>query len=117
MDSLIFALSLIAIVSMAYSFAMRKPLADRVFHFCGCIFLLLNCVCLAYLAPGRHITGAVFGVVCFIWIVICVATSYAFYEFRRQLWAAKNLPALIGALAVAVLGVIACACLLQWVLT
>ena len=116
MDSLIFTLSLIAIVSMAYSFALRKPLADRAFHFCGCIFLLLNCVCLAYLARGHRVTDAVFGVVCFIWIGVCVATSYAFYEFRRQLWAAKSLPALIGALAVTILGIVACVCLMQWIL-
>ena len=117
MDILIYAISLIAILSMVYSFAMRKPLADRVYHFCGCIFLLLSCVCLAYLAPRHHITGAVFGVVCFIWIAVCVASSYAFYQFMRQLCAAKNLLALIGTLVVAVLGVISWAGLLQWILT
>lgn len=117
MDSLIFVLSLIAIVSMAHSFALRKTLADRVYLSCGWIFTLLSCVCLAYPARGHRITGAVFGVVCFIWIVVCVATSYAFSQFMRQLYAAKNLPALIGALVVAVLGVISWAGLLQWILT
>ena len=117
MSSLIFVFSLIVIVTMAYSFALRKPLAERVYLFCGCIFLLLNCVCLAYLARGHRVTDAVFGVVCFIWIGVCVATSYAFCEFRRQLWAAKSLPALIGALAVTILGVVACVCLIEWIFT
>lgn len=125
MDLEIFIMSLIVIVVMGHSFALRKPLADRVFMVCGSICLLISFACLAYLvrlAHGHHIAYNVFGVVCFIWIVVCVATSYAFGELGRQLCAfscnenAKNLPALIGTGAVVILGIVACMRLLQWIL-
>lgn len=123
---LIFAFSLLIIVAMGHSFALRKPLADRVFMVCGSICLLISFACLAYLvrlAHGHRISYTVFGVVCFIWIAVCVATSYAFGEMGRQLCAfscnenAKNLPALIGTGTVVILGIVACMCLLQWILT
>ena len=123
MDMLISLISVITILAMAHSFASRKPLADRVYIICGSIFLLLGFVCMAYPFRGHRISHTVFGVVCFIWIAVCVATSYAFGELSRQLCAfscnenAKNLPALIGAGAVVILGIVACMCLLQWILT
>ena len=113
-------ISLFAILVMAHSFASRKPLADRVLLICASIFLLPSFVCVVYPAL-RHHTATVFAVACFIWIVVCVATSYAFYELRRQLCAlscnenAKNLPALMGAGAVVILGIVACVCLVEWI--
>jgi hypothetical protein len=120
-----FIISIIVIVVMAHSFALRKPLADRVFKVCGSICLLISFACLAYLvrlAHGHHIADNVFGVVCFIWIVVCVVTAYALCESWRRLCVycdnenAKNLLVLIGTLAVAVLGIVACMRLLQWIL-
>lgn len=119
---LFFLISFIAILAMAHSFASRKPLADRAYIICGCIFLLIGFACMVYPFRGHRISYTVFGVVCFIWIAVCVATSYAFGQLRRQLCAyscsesAKNLPALIGAGAVVILGIVACVCLLQWIL-
>ena len=119
MDALISLLSVIAILLMAHSFVSRKPLADRAFIICGSIFLLLGFACMAYPFRGHRISHTVFGVVCFIWIAVCVATSYAFGELRRQLFScnenAKSLPALMGAGAVVILGIVACMRLLQWI--
>ena len=121
-----FIISIIVIVVMVHSFALRKPLADRVFMVCGSICLLISLACLAYLvrlAHGHHIADNVFGVVCFIWIVVCVVTAYALCESWRRLCVycdnenAKNLLVLIGTLAVAVLGIVASMRLLQWILT
>lgn len=121
----VFIISIIVIVVMAHLFALRKPLADRVFIVCGSICLLISFACLAYLvrlAHGHYIAFNVFGVVCFIWIVVCVVTAYALCESWRRLCVycdnenAKNLLVLIGTLAVVVLGIIACMRLLQWIL-
>lgn len=120
-----FIISIIVIVVMAHLFALRKPLADRVFLICGSICLLISFTCLAYLvrlAHGHYIAYNVFGVVCFIWIVVCVVTAYALCESWRRLCVycdnenAKNLLVLIGTLAVVVLGIVACMRLLQWIL-
>lgn len=121
----VFIISIIVIVVMAHLFALRKPLADRVFIVCGSICLLISFACLAYLvrlAHGHYIAFNVFGVVCFIWIVVCVVTAYALCESWRRLCVycdnknAKNLLVLIGTLAVVVLGIVACMRLLQWIL-
>lgn len=121
----VFIISIIVIVVMAHLFALRKPLADRVFIVCGSICLLISFACLAYLvrlAHGHYIAYNVFGVVCFIWIVVCVVTAYALCESWRRLCVycdnenAKNLLVLIGTLAVVVLGIVACMRLLQWIL-
>lgn len=119
---LISLISVIAILMMGHSFASWKPLADRACIICGSIFLLIGFACMVYPFRGHRISHTVFGVVCFIWIAVCVATSYAFGQLGRQLCAyscnenAKNLPTLIGAGAVAILGIVACMCLLQWIL-
>lgn len=119
MDMLSFAYSLLIIVTMGYSFALRKTLADKMFMICGFIFLLFGIVSLAYPFRGHHIAYTVFNVVCFIWIAVCVATSYAFYEFGRRLFSCnentKSLPALMGTGTVVILGIIACTRLLQWI--
>lgn len=121
----VFIISIIVIVVIAHLFALRKPLADRVFVVCGSICLLISFACLAYLvrlAHGHYIAYNVFGVVCFIWIVVCVVTAYALCESWRRLCVycdnenAKNLLVLIGTLAVVVLGIVACMRLLQWIL-
>ena len=121
----VFIISIIVIVVMAHLFTLRKPLADRVFIVCGSICLLISFACLAYLvrlAHGHYIAYNVFGVVCFIWIVVCVVTAYALCESWRRLCVycdnenAKNLLVLIGTLAVVVLGIVACMRLLQWIL-
>ena len=118
MDALMFASSIFVILMMAYSFALRKSLAEKVSVICGSILLLLSLV--GMVSPLlRHRIDAVFGVVCFIWIAVCVATSYAFYELRRQLFScnenATSLPALMGASAVLILGIVACLCLVEWI--
>ena len=119
----IFAFSLLIIVTMAHAFTMRKPLADRMYVICGFICILLSIACLAYVFHGQRVAYTVFGVVTFIWIAVCIATSYAFSKVMRQLCTcscnenAKSLPALIGALAVTILGIVACVCLMQWIFT
>ena len=120
MDILMIAIALFVILVMAHSFTLRKPLAERVVRICCSIFLLPSFVCVV--SPAlRHHTATVFAVACFIWIAVCIATSYAFYELRRQLCAlscnenAKNLPALMGAGAVVILGIVACVCLVEWI--
>lgn len=115
--------ALIALLGMALAFTRWNYLENRVPVVVSFISLLLCCVGVAYLLRGHSITDAVFGVACFIWIAVCVATSYAFGEWWRQLYAfscnenTKNLPALIGAGVVVILGGVAWVCLLQWILT
>lgn len=115
--------ALIALLGMALAFTRWNYLENRVPVVVSSISLLLCCVGVAYLIRGHSITDAVFGVACFIWIAVCAATSYAFGEWWRQLYAfscnenTKNLPALIGAGVVVILGSVAWVCLLQWILT
>lgn len=115
--------ALIALLGMALAFTRWNYLENRVPVVVSFISLLLCCVGVAYLLRGHSITDAVFGVACFIWIAVCVATSYAFGEWWRQLYAfscnenTKNLPALIGAGVVVILGGVAWVRLLQWILT
>ena len=117
------AVALIALLVLAQAFTRWNYLKNRVPVVVSSISLLLCCVGVAYLIRGHSITDAVFGVACFIWIAVCVATSYAFGEWWRQLNAfscnenTKNLPALIGAGVVVILGSVAWVCLLRWILT
>lgn len=117
------AVALIALLVLAQAFTRWNYLKNRVPVVVSSISLLLCCVGVAYLIRGHSITDAVFGVACFIWIAVCVATSYAFGEWWRQLYAfscnenTKNLPALIGAGVVVILGSVAWVCLLRWILT
>ncbi len=115
--------ALIALLVLALAFARWNSLERRVFVVGSSISLLLYCVGEAYLLRGHSITDAVFGVACFIWIAVCVATAYALSELRRRLHAffrnkkAKNFLALMGTVAVAILGIVACMRLLLWILT
>ena len=115
--------ALIALLVLALAFARWDSLENRVPVVVSSIFLLLYCVGVAYLLRGHSITDAVFGVACFIWIAVCIATSYAFGEWWQRLRVyfrnknAKNFLALMGTVAVAILGIIACMRLLQWIVT
>lgn len=116
------AVALIALLVLAQAFARWNSLENRVPVVVSSISLLLYCVGVAYLLRGHSITDAVFGVACFIWIAVCVATAYAFGELRRRLHAffrnknAKNFLSLTGTGVVAILGIVACMRLLQWIL-
>lgn len=81
------AVALIALLVLAQAFTRWNYLKNRVPVVVSSISLLLCCVGVAYLIRGHSITDAVFGVACFIWIAVCIATSYAFGEFWRQLYA------------------------------
>lgn len=115
--------ALIALLALAWVFARWNSLEHRALGVGSSISLLLYCVGTAYLLRGHSITDAVFGVACFIWIAVCIATSYAFGEWWQRLRVyfrnknAKNFLALTGTGAVVILGSIACVCLLQWILT
>jgi hypothetical protein len=115
--------ALIALLVLALAFARWDFLEHRVPVVVSSISLLLCCVGVAYLLRGHSITDAVFGIACFIWIAVCIATSYAFGEWWQRLRVyfrnknVKNFLALTGTGAVVILGSIACVCLLQWILT
>ena len=115
--------ALIALLGMALAFTRWNYLENRVPVVVSSISLLLCCVGVAYLLRGHSITDAVFGVACFIWIAVCIATSYAFGEWWQRLRVyfrnknAKNFLALTGTGAVVILGIVACVRLLQWILT
>lgn len=115
--------ALIALLVLVLAFARWDSLENRVPVVVSSISLLLYCVGVAYLLRGHSITDAVFGVACFIWIAVCIATSYAFGEWWQRLRVyfrnknAKNFLALTGTGAVVILGIVACVRLLQWILT
>lgn len=115
--------ALIALLVLVLAFARWDSLENRVPVVVSSISLLLYCVGVAYLLRGHSITDAVFGVACFIWIAVCIATSYAFGEWWQRLRVyfrnknAKNFLALTGTGAVVILGIVACVHLLQWILT
>lgn len=120
---LMFVGVLIELLMLARVFALWESLKDRVPHVCIHIFLLLGCLGIFYLARGHSIAATVFGVVCFIWIAVCVAAAYALCESRCRLHAffrdknAKNFLALMGTVAVAILGIVACMRIPLWILT
>lgn len=113
---------LIALPVLAWVFVRWNSLEHRALGVGSSVSLLLYCVGVAYLLRGHSITDAVFGVVCFIWIAVCVATAYALCELRRRICVychnrnVKSFLALMGTLAVMVLGIVACMRLLQWIL-
>ena len=115
--------ALIALLVLVLAFARWDSLENRVPVVVSSISLLLYCVGVAYLLRGHSITDAVFGVACFIWIAVCIATSYAFGEWWQRLRVyfrnknAKNFLALTGTGAVVILGIVACVRLLQWIRT
>lgn len=115
--------ALIALLVLVLAFARWDSLENRVPVVVSSISLLLYCVGVAYLLRGHSITDAVFGVACFIWIAVCIATSYAFGEWWQRLRVyfrnknAKNFLALTGTGVVVILGIVACVRLLQWILT
>ena len=115
--------ALIALLVLVLALARWDSLENRVPVVVSSISLLLYCVGVAYLLRGHSITDAVFGVACFIWIAVCIATSYAFGEWWQRLRVyfrnknAKNFLALTGTGAVVILGIVACVRLLQWILT
>lgn len=119
--AMVFLCALTGLLALVIVFARWKSLKDRVPIVCIHIFLLVCCAGMACLARGT--VDAVVGIACFIWVVVCVATAYAICESRRRLHAffcnknAKNFLALMGTVTVAVLGIVACMRLLQWILT
>lgn len=114
--------ALIALLALARVFARWNSREQRVPLLVCSISSLLYCVGVACLLRG-HSADAVFGVVCFIWIAVCVATSYALSELWRRLCVfcrnanVKSFLVFTGTLAVAVLGIVACMRLLQWILS
>ena len=119
--ALVFVSALIELLALVIVFARWKSLEDRVPIICLNIFLLVCCAGMACLTRGT--VNAVVGIACFIWVAVCVAAAYALCESRRRLHAffcnmnAKNFLALMGTVTVAVLGIVACLRLLQWILT
>lgn len=119
--ALVFVSALIELLALVIVFARWKSLKDRVPILCLHIFLLVCCAGMACLTRGT--VNAVVGIACFIWIAVCVAAAYAICESRRRLHAffrnmnAKNFLALMGTVTVAVLGIVACMRLLQWICT
>ena len=120
---LMFVGVLIELLMLARVFVLWESLEDRVLNVCWHIFLLLGCLGIFYLARGHSIAATVFGVVCVIWIAVCVAAAYALCESRRRLYAfscnmsAKNFLALMGTVAVAILSIVACMRLPRWILS
>ena len=121
--ALVFVSALIELLALVIVFARWKSLEDRVPIICLNIFLLVCCAGLGCLSREQGTVDAVVGIVCFIWVAVCVAAAYALCESRRRLHAffcnmnAKNFLALMGTVTVAVLGIVACMRLLQWILT
>ncbi len=121
--ALVFVSALIELLALVIVFARWKSLEDRVPIICLNIFLLVCCAGLGCLTREQGTVDAVVGIACFIWVAVCVAAAYALCESRRQLHAffcnmnAKNFLALMGTVTVAVLGIVACMRLLQWILT
>ena len=121
--ALVFVSALIELLALVIVFARWKSLEDRVPSICLNIFLLVCCAGLGCLTREQGTVDAVVGIACFIWVAVCVAAAYALCESRRRLHAffcnmnAKNFLALMGTVTVAVLGIVACMRLLQWILT
>lgn len=121
--ALVFVSALIELLALVIVFARWKSLEDRVPIICLNIFLLVCCAGLGCLTREQGTVDAVVGIACFIWVAVCVAAAYALCESRRRLHAffcnmnAKNFLALMGTVTVAVLGIVACLRLLQWILT
>ena len=119
--AMVFSIALIELLALVNVFARWKSLKDRVPILCLHIFLLVCCAGMACLTRGT--VNAVVGIACFIWIAVCVAAAYAICESRQRLHAffrnknAKNFLALMGTVAVAILGIVAWMRLLQWILT
>lgn len=105
---------------MARAFALWKDRKDQGLIVCLHTLPLVGFAGIACLSREQGV-NAVFVVVCFIWIVVCVATSYALCESWRRLHDFfdgtndKDFLAFMGTLAVAALGVVACMRLLQWI--
>ena len=121
--ALVFVSALIELLALVIVFARWKSLEDRVPIICLNIFLLVCCAGLGCLTREQGTVDAVVGIACFIWVAVCVTAAYALCESRRRLHAffcnmnAKNFLALMGTVTVAVLGIVACMRLLQWILT
>lgn len=119
--AMVFLCALTGLLALVIVFARWKSLKDRVPILCLHIFLLVCCAGMACLARGT--VDAVVGIACFIWVAVCVAAAYAICESRQRLHAffrnknAKNFLALMGTVAVAILGIVAWMRLLQWILT
>lgn len=119
--AMVFLCALTELLALVTVFARWKSLKDRVPILCLHIFLLVCCAGMACLTRGTM--DVVVGIACFIWIAVCVATAYAICESRQRLHAffrnknAKNFLALMGTVAVAILGIIAWMRLLQWIAT
>lgn len=119
--AMVFLCALTGLLALVIVFARWKSLKDRVPILCLHIFLLVCCAGMACLARGT--VDAVVGIACFIWVAVCVAAAYAICESRQRLHAffcnmnAKNFLALMGTVTVAVLGIVACIRLLQWIVT
>lgn len=113
--------ALIALLALARAFVRWNSREQRVPLLVSSISSLLYCVGVACLLRG-HGADAVFGVACFIWIAVCIVTAYALCELRRRIYVychnrnVKNFLALMGTLAVVVLGFVASLRLLQWIL-
>lgn len=120
---MVFLCALTGLLALVTVFARWKSLKDRVPILCLHIFLLVCCAGMACLARERGTVNVVVGIACFIWIAVCVAAAYAICESRQRLHAffrnknAKNFLALMGTVAVAVLGIVAWMRLLQWIVT
>lgn len=120
---MVFLCALTGLLALVTVFARWKSLKDRVPILCLHIFLLVCCAGMACLAREQGTVNVVVGIACFIWIAVCVAAAYAICESRQRLHAffrnknAKNFLALMGTVAVAVLGIVAWMRLLQWIVT
>lgn len=120
---MVFLCALTGLLALVTVFARWKSLKDRVPILCLHIFLLVCCAGMACLAREQGTVNVVVGIACFIWIAVCVAAAYAICESRQRLHAffrnknAKNFLALMGTVAVAILGIVAWVRLLQWIVT
>lgn len=121
--AMVFVSAVITILGLARVFVRWRSLEDRVLVICVHIFLLVCCAGLGCGLRERGAMDAVVGVACFIWVALCLATAYALSELRRRLHAffrnknSKNVLALMGTVAVAILGIVACMRLLLWIFT
>lgn len=121
--AMVFLCALTGLLALVIVFARWNSLKDRVPIVCIHIFLLVCCAGMACLAREQGTVDAVVGIACFVWVVVCVATAYTICESRRRLHAffrnknAKNFLALMGTVAVAILGIVAWVRLLQWIVT